>query len=93
MTIDPPPDLVIEVEITSSAIQKMKLFAAMGVPEVSHHDGERLQMNVLEDGQYRAVLSSHALPELFASAIDTILEQRFGKDDTALVRKFRESLQ
>jgi len=93
LTIDPPPDLVIEVEITSSAIQKMKLFAAMGVSEVWHHDGERLQMNVLEDGQYRAVLSSHALPELFASAIDTILEQRFGKDDTALVREFRESLQ
>ena len=39
LLIDPPPDLVIEVEITSSAIQKLKLFAAMGVPEVWRHDG------------------------------------------------------
>ena len=38
LTIDPPPDLVIEVEITSSAIRKLKLFAAMGVPEVWRHD-------------------------------------------------------
>ncbi len=92
LTIDPPPDLVIEVEITSSAIQKMKLFAAMGVPEVWRHDGEKLQMNVLEGGQYRAVASSHALPELVASVIDAILEQRFDKGETALVREFRESL-
>jgi Uma2 family endonuclease len=42
LTNDPPSDLVIEVEITSSATQKLKLFAAMGVPEVWRHDGERL---------------------------------------------------
>ena len=31
LLIDPPPDLVIEVEITSSAIAKLGLFAAIGV--------------------------------------------------------------
>jgi len=39
LLIDPPPDLVIEVEITSSAIAKLGLFAAMGVPEVWRQDG------------------------------------------------------
>ena len=47
-----------EVEITSSAIQKMKLFAAMGVPEVWRHDGEQLQMFALQNGQYEPVPSS-----------------------------------
>jgi len=34
LVVDPPPDLVIEIEINKSAIAKLKLFAAMGMPEV-----------------------------------------------------------
>ncbi len=64
LMVDPPPDLVIEVEITSSAIQKMKLFAAMGVPEVWRHDGERLSMYRLQAGVYEAITESVSLPAL-----------------------------
>ncbi len=92
LTIDPPPDLVIEVEITSSAIRKLKLFAAMGVPEVWRHDGDRLQMVFLENGQYESISSSQALPGLTAAMIDAILEKRFESGETALVREFRQSL-
>ena len=92
LTIDPPPDLVIEVEITSSAIRKLKLFAAMGVPEVWRHDGERLQMVCLLSGQYQPISSSQALPGLTAETIDAILEKRFESGETALVREFRRSL-
>ncbi len=92
LTIDPPPDLVIEVEITSSAIRKLKLFAAMGVPEVWRHDGARLQMSVLSAGQYVSIDSSSALPGLAAAMINAILEKRFEFGETALVREFRSSL-
>ena len=92
LTIDPPPDLVIEIEITSSAIRKLKLFAAMGVPEVWRHDGERLQMYVLSDGQYVSIDSSNGVPGLTAAMIDSILEKRFEFGETALVREFRNSL-
>ncbi len=92
LTIDPPPDLVIEVEITSSAIRKLKLFAAMGVPEVWRHDGDRLQMVCLVKGQYQSISSSQALPGLTAATIDAILEKRFESGETALVREFRASL-
>ena len=92
LTIDPPPDLVIEVEITSSAIRKLKLFAAMGVPEVWRHDGERLQMVCLLRGQYQPISSSQALPGLTVETIDAILEKRFESGETALVREFRRSL-
>ena len=92
LTIDPPPDLVIEVEITSSAIRKFKLFAAMGVPEVWRHDGERLQMYILSNGQYVSIDASNGVPGLTAAMIDSILEKRFGFGETALVREFRNSL-
>ena len=93
LTIDPPPDLVIEVEITSSAIHKMKLFAAMGVPEVWRHNGERLHMNVLQNGQYEPTNSSHALPGLASATIDSLLAKRFDLGETALIREFRQSLE
>jgi Uma2 family endonuclease len=37
--VDPLPDLVIELELSSSAIDKLELFAAMQVREVWRYDG------------------------------------------------------
>ncbi len=93
LTIDPPPDLVIEVEITSSAIRKLKLFAAMGVPEVWRHDGELLEMFVLENGQYKPIDSSRVLAGLTAATINLLLDKRFDLGETALIREFRQSLE
>lgn len=92
LAIDPPPDLVIEVEITSSAIRKLKLFAAMGVPEVWRHDGERLQMFALQDDQYESIHFSKSLPGLSPTTINLILNRRFDCGETLLVGEFRKSL-
>ena len=92
LAIDPPPDLVIEVEITSSAIRKLRLFAAMGVPEVWRHDGERLQMFALRDDQYESIDSSNSLPGLNATTINLILNKRFDFGETFLLREFRNLL-
>ena len=93
LLIDPPPDLVIEVEITSSAIQKLKLFAAMGVPEVWRHDGERLQMFMLSNDKYLPIETSRALSGLSPGLINSFLERRFEIGETAIIREFRLSLQ
>ena len=92
LTIDPPPDLVIEVEITSSAIRKLKLFATMGVPEVWRHDGERLEMFALKDSQYQPIEASQSLPGLNPYIINTILAKRFDCGETKLIRQDRNSL-
>ena len=92
LKVDPPPDLVIEIEITTSAIRKLKLFAAMGVPEVWRHDGERLQMHHLHDGRYEIIETSAVLQGLTAARIDAIIQQRFTIGETAMIREFRRSL-
>ena len=94
LLIDPPPDLVIEVEITSSAIAKLGLFAAMGVPEVWRHDGSRLAMLWLETpgagaAGYRLLDSSLGLPGLTAAVVDSVLTRRFELGETALIKEFR----
>src|SRR5215210_4955601 len=51
LTVD-PPDLVVEVDITSPALNKLPIYATIGVPEVWRHDGERLVILGLEGGRY-----------------------------------------
>lgn len=92
LEIDPPPDLVIEVEITSSAIAKLRLFAAMGVPEVWRHDGSRLEMLGLEGAGYRPLASSLGLPGLTVEMINAVLARRFEQGETALIKEFRGTI-
>ena len=54
LTVDPPPDLAIEVDNTSSSINRMAIYAALGVPEVWRFDGETLTICRLINGQYVA---------------------------------------
>jgi len=92
LLLDPPPDLVIEVEIASSAIAKLKLFAAMGVPEVWRHDGTRLTMLARSGDGYEPIASSIGLPGLTAATIDAFVARRFEMGETALIREFRAAV-
>ncbi len=88
--LDPPPDLVIEVEITSSAIKKMDLFANMQVPEVWRHDGRQLCMYRWVDGTYELMQSSLQLPGLDSRSVNEALELRGSIGETKLMQQFRK---
>ena len=62
LTIDPPPDLVLEIDITHSSLDKMSIFAALGVPEVWRYDGRQMQIFLLQAGQYIPCEASAAFP-------------------------------
>lgn len=50
---DPPPDLIVEVDITHTDIDKNRLYAAMGVPEFWRYNGEIWRIFQLENGEYQ----------------------------------------
>ena len=52
---DPPPDLVVEVDITHTDIDKLQLYAAMGVPEFWRYNGETWRIYRLEGSVYQEV--------------------------------------
>ena len=52
---DPPPDLVVEVDITHTDIDKLRLYAAMGVPEFWRYNGKVWRIYSLRDGIYQEV--------------------------------------
>jgi Uma2 family endonuclease len=52
LTTDPPPDLVVEVDISHTDINKLILYATMGVPEFWRFDGQVWQIYQLQAGDY-----------------------------------------
>lgn len=59
---DPPPDLVVEVDITHTDINKVQLYAAMGVPEFWRYNGKNWRIYALCDGEYKEVEESPTFP-------------------------------
>jgi Uma2 family endonuclease len=62
LQIDPPPDLVLEVDITHTDIDKNALYAEMGVSEFWRYNGEVLTIYCLQSGVYKAVEVSPTFP-------------------------------
>ncbi len=92
LSVDPPPDIVIEIEITSSALPKMTLFASMGIAEVWRHNGRTLKLFRLQDADYRQVDASVALPGFPVKLAESLLTKRLMQGETALVHQFRDAL-
>jgi Uma2 family endonuclease len=59
---DPPPDLVVEVDITHTDIDKNALYAKLGVPEFWHFNGRTLIIYRLQNQQYTEVDVSPTFP-------------------------------
>jgi Uma2 family endonuclease len=89
LTVDPPPDLVIEVDITSGSLDKFPIYAQVGVPEVWRYDGQRLRISILTAGHYVESETSLALPLLTAQRLSETLAQSKALKRTALLRSFR----
>ena len=82
LTTDPPPDLVVEVDITSPSMSKFPIYARLGVPEVWRYDGERFSVSVLEGEAYAEVASSAMLPPLTSGALSDLIDKSRSLDIT-----------
>jgi Uma2 family endonuclease len=89
LTIDPPPDLVIEIDVTSKT--QLSAYEALKVPELWCYVDRKLQINVLRDGQYIQVDSSPTFPSLPAIAgIAKFVEMSRTAGTSPALRAFRQ---
>ncbi|HEY9657155.1 MAG TPA: Uma2 family endonuclease [Allocoleopsis sp.] len=61
---DPPPDLVVEVDITHTDIDKNQLYAELGIPELWRYDGSTLKIYQLQNKPYQETEGSLSFPDL-----------------------------
>ena len=89
LRIDPPPDLVVEIDISSPSIPKLPIFAEFGVPEVWRHADGVLQILALQEGQYVPASVSRVLPSVTAAALNELLAESRDLDDTEWIERIR----
>lgn len=64
LATDPPPDLVVEVDITHTDMDKLSLYAALGVPEFWRYNGETWHIYQLQSEAYQEVEHSPTFPQI-----------------------------
>ncbi len=90
LEVDPPPDLAIEVEITNSILDKLEIYARLGVPELWRFDGESLTVLLLgADGPYAPSTRSAAFPFLPMDEVARFLIDPDLSDESRWGRTFR----
>lgn len=87
---DPPPDLIIEVDVTSPSLPRFPIYAAFGVPEIWRYDGKNVAMYRLEGGRYVEMSSSIAIPPLNAEVATRFMEERPKTRNLDWVRQVRQ---
>lgn len=90
LTQFPPPDLTVEIDITSSSLNRFAIYQALGVPEIWRYDGNKLEIYSLKANQYVAQSHSQALPLLTADVILQFIQRRYTLSENALVKEFRK---
>ncbi|MDJ0798562.1 MAG: Uma2 family endonuclease [Calothrix sp. MO_167.B12] len=86
---DPPPDLVLEVEYSRPKVDKLSLYAAMGIPEFWRYNGTVLRVYVISAGQYTEVETSLTFPVVLVKQISQFILQAKQDGQMSTIRAFR----
>lgn len=86
---NPPPDLAIEIDITSSSVNKFGIYSALRIPELWRYDGIKLKFYQLQSGQYIEGEFSQAFPIVSANDMSGFIEQSKTMGEIALLKSFR----
>jgi Uma2 family endonuclease len=92
LRVDPPPDLVIEIDITTSSLDKLSIFATLRVPEVWRYHDTHLRIFHLVQGGLVERQESAALPGVTAEVITALLSAGQTQDRLTWLRDVRTSI-
>ncbi|MBW4540894.1 MAG: Uma2 family endonuclease [Myxacorys chilensis ATA2-1-KO14] len=91
LSVDPPPDLALEVDLTSKT--QMVAYEALKVPEVWCFDNGVLKIYVLQNDHYELVQTSPTFPDLsLVQMIPQFIRRGQSEPMSAVRRSFRQWL-
>lgn len=89
---DPPPDVVVEIDLSRSSSTKYEFYASIGVREIWGYDDNRAQILLLTEQGYVESSNSRAFPVLTADRLTQTLEYSKINGQSAALRQFRKWL-
>ncbi len=90
LTVDPPPDLIIEIDISSHSLNKFPIYAKLGILEVWRYVDRRVRIFSLANGQYVEVENSIAFPVLTNAIATRFLAESAEVASTTWLRRVRQ---
>ncbi|HEY9780832.1 MAG TPA: Uma2 family endonuclease [Leptolyngbyaceae cyanobacterium] len=72
---DPPPDLVLEIDLTSKSLNRFPIYARLEVPEIWCYDSGELKIYQLQNGEYQEAQISLVFPNLAVQEIPTLIDK------------------
>jgi Uma2 family endonuclease len=88
--VDPPPDVVVEIDMTSPSLDEFGIYAVLGVPEIWRYDGRHAQMFELRGERYSEVDGSRFFPGLSAAMLAEFLELSKTHGQTGALKLVRQ---
>lgn len=86
----PPPDLVLEVEVSRSMLSRISIYAAFAVPEVWRCRQKAIRVVRLVDGKYQTSECSEAFPFLNPTALLPFLNLSADVSEVEMILRFRD---
>ncbi|MEB3217494.1 MAG: Uma2 family endonuclease [Nostocales cyanobacterium 94392] len=93
LTISPAPDLAIEIDITSSSVNKFDIYSGLEVNELWRYDGKNLKFYQLLEEEYVECEFSIAFPFVSVKDMSIFIEQSKIMGEIALLKSFRDWVQ
>ncbi len=86
---DPPPDLILEVDFSSSSLDKLPIYQALAVPEVWRYANSSLTIRVLQQGNYVELNHSPTFVNLPLTKLPDFLQQSSQIGEAQMLKQFR----
>ncbi len=93
LAVDPPPDVVVEVDIHHDSRDNYPVYAALGVPEIWRYDGQEMTIYHLQEADYVSAETSRALPMLGSRVLTEYLKRMQQDGEFNAILAFDEWLQ
>jgi Uma2 family endonuclease len=87
---DPPPDLALEIDLTSKSVPRLPIYARLGVPEIWCYDDRCLTVRVLQDGDYVVADRSQVFLGLAIQELPGVIEANRSAGHRAVRRAVRD---
>jgi len=92
LEVDPPPDIVVEIDPSTDSSRKFHIYAALGVPEIWTYDRETVVFYRLNKGKYSESAPSRLLPGLSGPMLAEAIEMSKTTGQTKALHAFRRKI-
>ena len=91
-SVDPPPDIAVEIDLYHESLDKFPIYAALGVAEIWRYAGDKFEIHKLTDGVYNSIEKSESLPVLSAEILGNLLNRSRQERQTVILKEFENWL-